>query len=324
MNADASELPRRVGRAGSRTGPEWPTVAVAGAIAVLMGSLLTWGDRLPLPVTMALLAVTASWFGSLQHELVHGHLGGGLVATVIAWIPISLWLPFDAYQRTHLRHHADELLTDPLQDPESFYVDRRAWESGRSWHRALLWCNRTLLGRLVIGPWLAIPAFWRIELGHVRAGTDGARRRWAIHLPLAVAWAVFVWQVTAVPLWAYVLACVWFGTSITLIRSFAEHRWTAEGAPRTAMVRANPLMALLFLNNNLHVTHHLRPGAPWYELPRLSDELGSDAIAAAGAGLYRGYGEIVRRFLVRPFCQPCHPAEMGHQRVPRIWGARPA
>jgi fatty acid desaturase len=76
----------------------------------------------------------------------------------------------------------------------------------------------------------------------------------------------------------------------------------------SAVVHTSPPIALLFLNNNLHHTHHTRPDAAWYRLPELNHELGSDAIAAAGAGLYRGgYAEQWRRFGVRPFCRPVFP-----------------
>lgn len=313
---DTGATRRRASAPGRAT--EWPTVAVAAAIVVLLVGLLGWGDRLPGIARILLLALTAAWFGSLQHELVHGHLGGRRLASVIAWAPVNLYLPFDAYRRLHLRHHRDENLTDPLHDPESWYVGRAAWDRDPAWLRSLLWLNRTLLGRLVVGPWLGIAGFLRSELHHLRAATDGARRRWAVHLPLAVAWSVLVWRVAGFPFWQYALATLWLGTSITQVRSFAEHRWTPGGASRTAMVRANPLLSLLFLNNNLHVAHHLKPGVAWYRLPRLADELDCDALAAAGAGLYRGYGELARRYLVRPFDQPVHPAEIGRQTAPRV------
>ena len=64
---------------------------------------------------------------------------------------------------------------------------------------------------------------------------------------------------------------------------------------------------LIYLHNNLHQTHHAAPGAPWYDLPRLHAELGSDDVARAGAGLYAGYGEVARRYLLRPVDGPVHP-----------------
>ena len=73
------------------------------------------------------------------------------------------------------------------------------------------------------------------------------------------------------------------------------------------MVRSNWFFGLLFLNNNLHHTHHTLPGAAWYRLPRLTDEMAAAEAAEQGAGSYRGYGEIMRRFGVRPFCSVVHP-----------------
>jgi fatty acid desaturase len=78
-------------------------------------------------------------------------------------------------------------------------------------------------------------------------------------------------------------------------------------ATRCAVVRSGRFFGLLFLNNNLHHTHHALPGAAWFRLPRLTREMGAEAIAADGAGLYRGYLEVFRRFAIRPFCQPVDP-----------------
>ena len=66
------------------------------------------------------------------------------------------------------------------------------------------------------------------------------------------------------------------------------------------MVSAGPVMSLLFLNNNLHHTHHARPGVPWYGLPGRPLALDGDG-APRGAGLYAGYGDVARRYLFRPF-----------------------
>ena len=72
--------------------------------------------------------------------------------------------------------------------------------------------------------------------------------------------------------------------------------------------KAGPVTSLLFLNNNLHHTHHARPDLAWYLIPAAHSELGSDALAAAGAGLYEGgYLQVLRMYLVRPFHQPVSP-----------------
>ena len=50
------------------------------------------------------------------------------------------------------------------------------------------------------------------------------------------------------------------------------------------------------------------PDLPWYRIPAAHRELGSDALAAAGAGLYEGgYLQVVRTYFFRPFHQPVSP-----------------
>ena len=62
--------------------------------------------------------------------------------------PLSLWLPYSIYRSTHLAHHRDENLTDPLEDPESYYwADGSGAGSGRSGVRSLH-AQTTLLGRI--------------------------------------------------------------------------------------------------------------------------------------------------------------------------------
>ena len=94
----------------------------------------------------------------------------------------------------------------------------------------------------------------------------------------------------------------WGGAALSLLRSFAEHRPPDElgdGTP-SAVVRAGWFFSLLYLNNNLHHTHHARPGLAWFELPAAHASIDGDRAAAAGAGLYHGYGDVARRFLLHP------------------------
>jgi len=81
----------------------------------------------------------------------------------------------------------------------------------------------------------------------------------------------------------------------------------------TAVVGANPLWALIFLNNNLHIAHHARPKLPWYELPRAWRQmrtcgLGARA-AAAGLVFQGGYLAVTRAYFLRPFITVEHPLE---------------
>ncbi|MGH9135441.1 MAG: fatty acid desaturase [Acidimicrobiales bacterium] len=285
---------------------EWPTVAVSVAVyGSWLVLTLAW-SALPAAVAVVAAGVILAWFGSLQHETVHGHpFQSQRWCDRLAALPLALWLPYRVYRVSHLAHHRTGRLTDPYDDPESWYVAGARWHQLGRIRRAVLTVNRTLAGRLLIGPLLAGARFVGGEVGRLRRGDRDAARVWARHV-VAVA-VIGAWLVTVgVPLWQYVIAC-YLSVSITLVRSYAEHRAVGDDVSPSAVVEAGPLMSLLFLNNNLHHTHHARPGVPWYRLPTLADALHSAEVAARGAGRYRGYTDLARRHLLRPVDPPVHP-----------------
>lgn len=288
-----------------RGGIEWPTLLVAVAIHGGWAAILIVWQAIGLWAAIALLAVLIAWHGSLQHEVLHGHptrLRG--VNDAIGSVPLALWLPYQRYRTLHLRHHRDPLLTDPVEDPESQYLTGTRWAALPPVLRFLFRANRTFLGRMLLGPALAWSGFWKEEAVGLARGDRERRLAWALHLP-GVA-AVLLWVVACgMPLWAYIVAC-YLGTALSMVRSFAEHRAGPEGL-RTAVVESGPFFSLLFLNNNLHVAHHARPGLAWYRLPRYARAIGASRIAAAGAGLWDGYGALAWRHLLRPFDRIVHP-----------------
>lgn len=285
---------------------EWPTLAVFAAIAVgFVGTIITH-DRMPSLVTIGLLGVFAAWYGSLRHEVVHGHptpwrrANAALVA-----VPLSLTESFSHYRDVHVLHHATGDLTDPWDDPESSYLCRSAWRDAHPVVRAIRIANTTLAGRLVFGPWIAAAAVGRDLHRHWAEGVG----RWAtVRFVAADAVVLGVVVASGLPIWEYVVGAAYLGTSLTLVRSYAEHRAVADGS-RTAVVHGRGFWALLFLNNNLHVTHHRQPGLAWYRLPAANAASDADRVAAAGAGLYRGYSEIFRRYLFRPLCRAVDPLD---------------
>ena len=74
------------------------------------------------------------------------------------------------------------------------------------------------------------------------------------------------------------------------VRANAERVGTgADGAMLTSRtVISNRLVSLLMCNLNYHLEHHLYPGVPWYNLPRLHKLL-RPAYAEAGAHIERSY-----------------------------------
>ena len=78
-------------------------------------------------------------------------------------------------------------------------------------------------------------------------------------------------------------------------------------AHRTAVVEGSALFGPLFLFNNLHAAHHRWPRVPWYRLPALYRAERDRLLADNGGLVYRGYGEIARRFLFRRHHSAVHP-----------------
>ncbi len=135
---------------------------------------------------------------------------------------------------------------------------------------------------------------------------------WARHLLALAAVGWLIIGVAGLPAVEAIIGLFYGRLVCTGLRTFAEHRWVPDGS-LSAVVHAGPLASLLFLNNNLHHTHHALPGVAWFRLPTEHRRLGSDGLAAAGAGLYPGgYLELWRRFGVRSFCRPVHPAQPLH------------
>ena len=116
---------------------EWPTAALAALIYGLWLAATYWHRDLPLWALPIVGGWTVAWHMSLQHEVIHGH------PTKLRWLnnfigvwPLALWLPYEVYRRTHLQHHNDARLTDPLEDPESNYWTPAQWdELGGLWTR---------------------------------------------------------------------------------------------------------------------------------------------------------------------------------------------
>src|SRR5262245_27469111 len=287
--------------------PAWPTFAVAAAVYSGWAALTAAHDALPFPLALAAGAALSALHGSLQHETIHGHpTGSRALNGALAWAPLRLWLPYAIYREEHLRHHDDEILTEPGRDPESKFVTRAEWQASGPVGRAVLAFNATLAGRLLIGPALALAAFAIAEARPLARGEPGRRAIWARHT-LGVA-AVLGWAVgvCGMPLADYVLVWTYGGLSLTLLRSYAEHAAAAEPARRTAVVEAEAPFAFVFLNNNLHVLHHARPELPWFALPR-AWRAERAALLARGGPAYRGYREVARRFLWRAVHAPAHP-----------------
>ena len=246
-----------------------------------------------------------AWHGSLQHETIHGH------PTRFRWLnefvatpPLTLWLPYRSYRESHLKHHAS-VLTDPVDDPESFYVSSESWQEASAFKRGLYVAEQTLLGRLILGPWHVAFRTWSNE---VRLFIHGDRRRARLWLWHAITVAALIgWlHLCQMDFLVYVLCFAWPGTGLTLLRSFIEH--SATSSHDTAVVRAGWFWSLLYLHNNLHSVHHENPAMAWYDLPREWKENAELYQRNAEHLTFAGYDEIFRRFFLHPKDGVVHPS----------------
>lgn len=286
--------------------PEWGTffLIVLCYAAWLAG--LFWLANTSLWLAVPALGVVTALNSSLTHEALHGHpfrakwLNEALMA-----LPLTLAIPYNRFRDLHLAHHQDATLTDPYDDPESNYLDPHIWSGLPRLAQMILSLNNTLLGRMVLGPVLGQVLFMRDEWRGFMRGDRAILLAWALHLPGVV---VVLWVVaqSAMPVWAYLIAA-YLGLSLLKIRTFLEHRAHEKSRARTVIVEDRGPLAFLFLNNNLHVVHHMNPAAPWYRLPALYRDGKDRYLACNEAYVYRSYAQIFRQYFVRAKDPVPHP-----------------
>lgn len=285
---------------------EWPTLMLLIAVYALWALATTWLAALWLPLGVVATTLLIAQHSSLSHEVLHGHpFASQRLNEALVWPCLGLFVPYPRFRDTHLAHHRDSLLTDPYDDPESNYLDPMVWDRLPRVARALLRFNNTLLGRLTIGPAVGMVAFWRDDWRAIRAGDAAIRRAWlwqivAVAPVLAWAWAA------PMPVWAYLLSA-YGGMALLKIRTFLEHRAHDRASGRTVVIEDRGPLALLFLNNNYHVVHHMHPKVPWYRLPRLYAQNRAHYLTRNDDYVYANYGQIFRRYLLRAKDTVEHP-----------------
>jgi fatty acid desaturase len=291
---------------------EWPSIGVLVVTYAVfaLGTTVVYQWSPLLAILTVGLAVAQ--FSSLQHEVLHGHpFRNPLLNEALVFPALALTVPYRRFRDTHLAHHHDPILTDPYDDPESNYLDPKVWAGLSRWQQVILRVNNTLLGRITIGPIVGNILWLRSEWLALRHGSPGVARAWVLHgcgfIPL-VGW---LW-VVAMPWWAYLLA-VWIGHGVLKIRTFLEHRAHEAARARTVVIEDRGPLALLFLNNNLHVVHHMHPQVAWYDLPAMYAQNRDHYLRRNDGYVYRSYAEIFVRYLLRAKDPVPHPL-MPHDR----------
>ena len=284
---------------------EWPTLwlVLATYLTWLAG---LWAAALWLPLGLVPLTIAIVLHASLQHEVIHGHpLPSRFWSQVLVFPSLNLAVPYLRFRDTHLAHHQDANLTDPYDDPESNYLDPAVWVRMPRMLKFVMRLNNTLAGRLVLGPLIAQVVCMSCDARAIWRGEPGVARAWALHL-LTLLPILAIVAVSPMPLWAYVLAC-YVALSILKIRTFLEHQAHARARGRTVIIEDRGPLAFLFLNNNLHVVHHMHPRVPWYRLPRLYAANKPRYLSQNFGYRYASYAEVFARHFLRAKDPVTHP-----------------
>lgn len=307
-------------RAKPKARIEWPTVAMLALSYAMFGAASWFSDSIGYWIAFPAMAVAIALHSSLQHEVLHGHpTRSAAINEAMVFVPLGLFYPYRRFKALHLRHHCDERLTDPYDDPESFYRAGRDFGALPAALRVLLKINNSLAGRLVFGPALMVTAFWSRDARLIASGDRSVIDAWVRH---ALGVTLLIWwleRVCGIPFWLYALVPAHAGLSLICIRTYCEHRWAPQVEGRTIIVEKARILNWLFLNNNLHLVHHRMPAAPWYELPALFRASRNEWIAMNGGYVYRDYLAVARAWLLRAKEPVVHPVLKTEETVPRAF-----
>ncbi len=279
---------------------EWPTLCLIVACYAVWGVAL-W--LMPLPIGIIFGGITIALHASLQHEVIHGHpFSTQWMNDLMIWPPLILFIPYARYAATHRAHHHDENITDPFDDPESNFLDGAVWERQPRFAQMILRANNTVAGRLVLGPAIGTAAFVVCEW---RGRSPEVLRGWLWHLPAVMA-VLAVVVASSMPVWAYLIAA-YLGMSILKLRTFLEHQAHERTSGRSVIIEDSGVFAFLFLNNNLHVVHHLHPRVAWYALPALYRSRKEHFLRRNGGYHFTSYRQVIACYLWKAKDPVAHP-----------------
>ena len=235
-----------------------------------------------------LAAASLHGISLFTHEAVHGTLCPNRVlndalGALCAWPVLQNCA---AYKVLHLRHHQHLGLEG---DPDH-YANYTHW----SWLLFLMnW------GRLIAGYPAYITSIPILAFRHGRA----RERFWILFEVACVVILATVVILSPVPrgllIHAWLIPMLIINTLVN-VRGMSQHTLLEHHSDPilgTRSILTNRLTAFFMCNENYHLEHHLYPGVPWYNLPRLHRALREDLVAR-GAPYIRSYFAFVAQFVV--------------------------
>ena len=291
---------------------EWPTLGLLGMNYALWCIVVLNYQHAPL-LCATTLCFVLTLQSSLVHELIHGH------PTRYRWVnammgmpPITMIYPYHLFEETHLKHHNDEFLTEPEEDPESFFCRQHQWQQKSSLARAASCINMTLAGRLLLSVPASLIQVFRYFLRQSIDGNHLQRWSWFWHVSGLVLIFWFLIRFSEMPLWVYAI-CAAIGHMVIALRAFFEHRPAPDPDQRIVIVESNWLFQLLYLGNNFHAVHHRYPHLPWYRIAETYRSQRDEILCLNNQFHYKGYFDWLR-FLFKPVHSPIHPVRNAARR----------
>ena len=264
------------------------TFLIWGATALAaMNSTSLW-FRLPCWIVIGL---TLHGLGVFMHEGAHGSLFriGWLNRCVGFLCGLPVFFSCACYRATHLLHHKYE---NTARDPDNLYANIRS----------------PLLRSFVFFTWFAVGAPLYIVvitiMAPFRASTAKERLACVAEtLAIAALHGTLFYAASRYAFWP-VLLNGWlmggvFAVLIANFRGLAEHTQLWQTDPpnpfhSTRTTRSNAIISFFFNNQNYHLEHHLFPGVPWNNLPRMHQLL-RPLYAERDAAICAGYASWALR-----------------------------
>lgn len=269
-------------------------------LALIMLCYGIWGFILfgpvdfPLWLTVLMLVPVITFHSSLQHECIHGHpFVDRRLNDLFIYLPIGLFMPYPRFKEVHLTHHQRARITDPTEDPESWYVTDEQWAKFNRIQKLIWTANNFLIGRMLIGPAIGVSSLLRADIQRIRNGDRRLLGDWALHSMLCGLLFIFIGYFSNISILGYCIAA-YFGMSLLMIRTFLEHQAHPDRRARSVLINDKGPLRFLFLNNNLHAVHHAYPSVAWYRLPGLF-RLHQERFVEMNKGyFYKSYTDVIR------------------------------
>ena len=250
----------------------------------------------PLWICMLILIPFITLHSSLQHEFLHGHpFKSQWLNDLLVVVSLGVFIPYFRFKETHLKHHDNSIVSDPIEDPESWYLLEDDWHKISQLQQKMLVLNNTLFGRILFGPAISLTKFTLTELTQ---GDARIRLTWLIHTILMAGYLWVLATYVSMPIWAYLICC-YFGLSLLGVRTFLEHQAHENITARTVIIERKGFFSFLFLNNNFHAVHHAYPNVAWYRIPALFDR-NRDRFLGKNKGYYfKSYNEVFAKYFFK-------------------------